>query len=215
MQCDGHRTRCKEHNMSTVSQKLPVLPFFLLSLWHRTSAICSSQLCKDYTNMFCYYVLFHLSKKTIKCENVKSPHLAFSYRHLIRALTRTKLRHYQKCTSPWIVSGITHMFDIRFPSCHLVQCSLQHSSCPPPIPDDFPYLTSPSTFSSIHSSDWQLYDTTLNHQASPSLYSAEQTGMWMLLYALTNLLLLSGFWTIWFPSTFFLSIFILSAIFES
>lgn len=44
---------------------------------------------------------------------------------------------------------------------------------------------------------------------------AKQTGMWMLLHALTNLPLLSGFWRTWFPSTFFLSKFILSDIFES
>lgn len=67
-----------------------------------------------------FFTIWNKLYSPIKCENVKSPRLAFSYRHLIKALTRTQFRRYQKCTSTWILSGITHIFDIRFPSHHLV-----------------------------------------------------------------------------------------------
>lgn len=65
---------------------------------------------------------------------------------------------------------------------------LQHSGYPPPTPAVSPCLTSPST-SYTHSSDWQLYDTTSYNQASLTFAtaSAEQTGIWLLLHALTTL----------------------------
>lgn len=63
---------------------------------------------------------------------------------------------------------------------------LQHSGYPPPIAAVSPCLTSPST-SSTHSSDWQLNDTTSYNQTSLTFASAKQTGIWLLLHALTTL----------------------------
>lgn len=101
---------------------------------------------------------------------MKSPHPVFCYRHLIRALNRAQFKHYQKCTSLWIpLLGITCKFDIRFSTLRLVaKAHWNTHTILPPIPAGSPCLTSPSTSSSIHSSDWQLYDTTLHHQASPT-----------------------------------------------
>lgn len=65
------------------------------------------------------------------------------------------------------------MFDIRFPSQHLVTKLIATLILTSSYPRWFPLPHIPLHFSSIHSSDWQLYDTTLYHQASPTLCSCQ------------------------------------------
>lgn len=148
---------------------------------------------------------------------MKSPHPVFSYRQLVSVLNRTQFRHYQKCTSPWIpLSCIACMFDIRFP----ILCLVAKARCNThtilllsqlvPVASLSPPLLHLST--ALTGSSMTLPRTI---RILLPFTCAKQTGIWLLLHALTTLPLLSGFCTVWFPSTFFLSVFILSDIFES